>query len=67
MNKNAFMEKWQKIWVANPPPPHLDKIQMNSSFFSWERPEDPVLQIGQKYQNLKPPSKYEIFFLTKAC
>ena len=45
-----------------------DKIQTNSSFFSsWERPEDPVLQIGQKYQNLKPPSKYEIFFLTKAC
>ena len=60
-----YLWKFDKKIGQPPPTPHLDKIQMNSSFFSWERPEDPVLQIGQKYQNLKPPSKYEIFFYPK--
>ena len=43
------MKRYQKIW-ANPPPPHLDKIQKNNSFFSGRLPKDPaqLLAVGGK-------------------
>ena len=30
----------KKLGMPPPPPPHLDKIQKNSSFFSWRLPLD---------------------------
>ena len=36
---------WQKNWAGPyPPPPHLDKIQKNSNFFSWNFPKGVWLQ-----------------------
>ena len=46
--KNAPLENVAKKF-GQPPPPHLDKIQKDSNFFSWNLPLVALLELKRKH------------------
>ena len=52
LTKSSLMKSWQKIWAGPSPPPHLDKIQKNSSFFHDPFPYEVLNVMTAKFGNM---------------